>query len=123
MNELAVPVEWSPAKRGQKDVQPRVTKKHGKSYFGYKLSVSVGARHKLIRWVSDASKADTGIWWRCSTGTTAVGTSGRIAAITINLGAVAPDDWLATACPAQGPDRQAYRGAGQGTEQAHRQSA
>ncbi|WP_334180952.1 IS5 family transposase [Pseudomonas nitroreducens] len=57
----AVPVEWSPAKRRQKDVQARWTKKHGKSYFGYKLSVSIDRRHKLIRRVkiSDASVADT----------------------------------------------------------------
>ncbi|WP_455233706.1 transposase [Geopseudomonas aromaticivorans] len=57
----AVPVEWSPAKRRQKDVDARWTKKHGKSYFGYKLSVSVDRRHKLIRCVkvSDASEGDT----------------------------------------------------------------
>jgi IS5 family transposase len=40
----AMPVEWSPAKRRQKDVQARWTKKHGKSYFGYKLSASVDRR-------------------------------------------------------------------------------
>ena len=57
----AVPLEWSPAKRRQKDAEARWTKKHGKSYFGYKLSVSVDRRHKLIRCVkvSDASEADT----------------------------------------------------------------
>lgn len=32
----AMPAEWTPAKRRQKDVQARWTKKHGKSYFGYK---------------------------------------------------------------------------------------
>lgn len=39
----------------------RWTKKYGKSCFGYKLSVSVDRRHKLIRQVkvSDASVADT----------------------------------------------------------------
>ena len=54
-------VEWSPAKCRQKDVDARWTKKHGKSYFGYRLSVSVDRRHKLIRRVrvSDASDADT----------------------------------------------------------------
>ncbi|SCC93173.1 transposase (fragment) [Thiomonas sp. X19] len=35
-----MPAEWSPAKRRQKDVQARWTKKHGKSYFGYKLCSS-----------------------------------------------------------------------------------
>lgn len=61
VKERAMPVEWSPAKRRQKDVEARWTKKHGKSYFGYKLSVSVDRRHKLIRCVrvSDASEADT----------------------------------------------------------------
>lgn len=61
VKEQAVPIEWSPAKRRQKDVDARWTKKHGKSYFGYKLSVSVDRRHKLIRGVrvSDASEADT----------------------------------------------------------------
>ena len=33
------------------DVQARWTKKHGKSYFGFKLSSSVDRRHKLIRCV------------------------------------------------------------------------
>jgi len=57
----AMPAEWSPSKRRQKDVQARWTKKHGKSYFGYKLSSSVDRRHKLIRrvHVSPASEHDT----------------------------------------------------------------
>ncbi len=57
----AMPAQWSPAKRRQKDVQARWTKKHGKSYFGYKLSASVDRRHKLIRrmHVSTASENDT----------------------------------------------------------------
>ncbi|WP_412461171.1 transposase [Pseudomonas sp. SC11] len=56
-----MPTEWSPAKRRQKDAQARWTTKHGKAYLGYKLSVSVDRRHKLIRQVevSDASVADT----------------------------------------------------------------
>ena len=57
----AMPAEWSPSKRRQKDVQARWTKKHGKSYFGFKLSSSVDRRHKLIRrvHVSTASEHDT----------------------------------------------------------------
>lgn len=57
----AMPVEWSPSKRRQKDVQARWTKKHGKSYFGFKLCSSVDRRHKLIRrvHVSTASEHDT----------------------------------------------------------------
>ena len=61
VKQRAVPLQWTPAQRRQKDVEARWTKKHGKSYFGYKLSVSVDRRHKLIRklQVSDASEADT----------------------------------------------------------------
>ncbi|WP_225610347.1 hypothetical protein [Pseudomonas sp. PDM19] len=44
-----VPGEWSPSKRPQENVQIYLPKKHGNSYFGYKLSVSVDRRHKLIR--------------------------------------------------------------------------
>lgn len=57
----AMPAEWSPSKRRQKDVQARWTKKHGKSFFGFKLSLSVDRRHKLIRrmHVSTASEHDT----------------------------------------------------------------
>lgn len=57
----AMPAQWSPAKRRQKDVQARWTKKRGKSYFGYKFSSSVDRRHKLIRrvQVSTASEHDT----------------------------------------------------------------
>ncbi len=57
----AMPADWSASKRRQKDVQARWTKKHGKSYFGYKLSSSVDRRHKLIRrvHVSAASENDT----------------------------------------------------------------
>ena len=57
----AIPADWSPSKRRQKDVQARWTKKHGKSYFGFKLSTGVDRRHKLIRriHVSTASEHDT----------------------------------------------------------------
>ncbi|SFQ54434.1 Transposase and inactivated derivatives, IS5 family [Geopseudomonas sagittaria] len=60
VKEQAVPPGWPLAKRRQKDVETRWAKEHGKSYFGYKLSVSVDRRHKLIRCVkvSDASEAD-----------------------------------------------------------------
>lgn len=61
MKDRTVPTQWPPAKRRQKGVQARWTKKHGKSCFGYKLSVSVDRRYKLIRRVKagDASEADT----------------------------------------------------------------
>lgn len=56
-----MPADWSPPKRRQKDLDARWTKKHGKSYFGYKLSVSADKRCKLIRKikVSTASEHDT----------------------------------------------------------------
>ena len=44
-----VPADWSEAKREQKDVDARWTKKHGKSFFGYKNHLSVDAEHKLVR--------------------------------------------------------------------------
>jgi IS5 family transposase len=61
IKKQAVPVDWPPAKRRQKDTDATWTKKHGKSYFGYKLSVSADKRYKLIRQVkiSTASEHDT----------------------------------------------------------------
>jgi IS5 family transposase len=57
------PEEWKkqPAKNRQKDKDARWTKKHGRSYFGYKNHVNADARHKLIRdyRVSDASVHDS----------------------------------------------------------------
>jgi len=49
LDQGAMPADWSPSKRRQKDGDATWTKKHGKSYFGYKLSVNVDARYKLIR--------------------------------------------------------------------------
>jgi IS5 family transposase len=45
------PEDWArkPAKNRQKDKDARWTKKHGKSFFGYKNHVNADARHKLIR--------------------------------------------------------------------------
>jgi len=58
-----VPEGWEnkPAKRSQKDVDARWTKKHGKSHYGYKNHVSVDRKHKLIRryHVSDAALHDS----------------------------------------------------------------
>ena len=49
------------AKRRQKDVEARWTKKHGKSHYGYKNHVNVDRRHKLVRryHVSDAAEHDS----------------------------------------------------------------
>lgn len=61
VQENALPAEWSAPKRRQKDVEARWTRKHGRSYFGYKLSASTDRRYKLIRriTVSTASENDT----------------------------------------------------------------
>lgn len=57
----ALPIEWKPSKRRQKDSDATWTKKHGKSYYGYKVSANVDNRYKLIRKikVSTASEHDT----------------------------------------------------------------
>jgi IS5 family transposase len=61
VEQNAMPADWSPPKRRQKDLAARWTKKHGKSYFGYKLSVNADKRCKLIRKIkiSTASEHDT----------------------------------------------------------------
>ena len=57
------PAAWEekPAKNRQKDKDARWTKKHGKSFFGYKNHVNVDRRHKLIRRyaVTDAAEHDS----------------------------------------------------------------
>jgi IS5 family transposase len=61
VGEGAMPADWKPAKRRQKDMDARWTKKHGKSYFGYKVSANADKRYKLVRKikVSTASEHDT----------------------------------------------------------------
>ena len=61
IKEGEVPEDWSDAKRRQKDVQARWTKKHGKSYYGYKNHIGIDRKNKLIRQfkVSDASVHDS----------------------------------------------------------------
>ena len=58
-----VPATWKtePNKLAQKDCDARWTKKHGRSYFGYKNHINVDVRYKLIRryGVSDASVHDS----------------------------------------------------------------
>jgi len=41
--------DWSEAKRRQKDLDATHTKKHGRSHFGYKLSVSADLKHGFVR--------------------------------------------------------------------------
>ena len=57
------PDDWEkkPSKNRQKDKDARWTKKHGKSFFGYKNHINADAKHKLIRSydVTDASVHDS----------------------------------------------------------------
>ena len=58
-----LPEDWEnkPAKRCQKDLDARWTKKHGKSHYGYKNHMNVDRMHKLVRryHVSDAAQHDS----------------------------------------------------------------
>ncbi len=57
LEQNAVPADWKPAKRRQKDLDGSWTKKHGKSHHGYKFTVSVDRKHKFIRqWTADTAK-------------------------------------------------------------------
>ena len=49
LEQGAMPADWKPAKRRQKDIDATWTKKHGKSHFGDKLSINVDKKHKFIR--------------------------------------------------------------------------
>lgn len=49
LKQDAMPADWNKAKRRQKDLDATWTKKHGKSHHGYKLSVNVDKRYKVIR--------------------------------------------------------------------------
>jgi IS5 family transposase len=64
VKEGTMPLSWKAYKRAQKDVDARWTKKHGKSYFGYKLHTSVDKRYKLLRKmvVTHAAVADTTVF-------------------------------------------------------------
>ena len=57
------PSGWQakPAKRRQKDTDARWTKKHGRSYDGYKNHIGMDRRHKLVRryTVTDAARHDS----------------------------------------------------------------
>ncbi len=57
LEEGAMLGDWKPAKRRQKDLDASWTKKHGKSYHGYKMTVSVDRKHKFVRrWVHNTAK-------------------------------------------------------------------
>lgn len=65
IREGDVPQDWSAGKRRQKDVDATWTKKHGKSYYGYKNHVKVDAGSKLIDHyeVTTASVHDSQVTW------------------------------------------------------------
>ena len=48
LEDEVMPAYWKPAKRRQKDLDATWTKKHGKSHHGYKLSINVDKRYKVI---------------------------------------------------------------------------
>ncbi|QNP50400.1 IS5 family transposase [Diaphorobacter aerolatus] len=50
--------DWSEAKARQKDTDATHTRKHDKSYFGYKLSVSVDHKHGFIRGVATGTASE-----------------------------------------------------------------
>ena len=52
------PEDWSEAKRRQKDLDATHTKKHGKSYHGYKLSINVDVKHKFIRKIATGTASE-----------------------------------------------------------------
>jgi len=57
LEQNAVPADWKPAKRRQKDLDASGTRKHGKSHHGYKFTVSVDCKHKFIRtWVAATAR-------------------------------------------------------------------
>ncbi len=49
LDQQALPVEWTPGMRRQRDIEARWTQKHGKSFFGYKLHASADVKYKLLR--------------------------------------------------------------------------
>lgn len=64
IKEGKTPEDWHEAKKRQKDVDARWTKKNGKTYYGYKNHVTVDVKHKLIRGyqVTDAAVHDSQVF-------------------------------------------------------------
>ena len=58
LEQGSIPADWNAAKRRQKDLDATHTKKHGKGYHGYKLSISVDARHKFIRKITTGTASE-----------------------------------------------------------------
>jgi len=64
IKEGNTPQEWHEAKKRQKDVDARWTKKNGTTYYGYKNHVSIDVEHKFIRGyeVTDAAVHDSQVF-------------------------------------------------------------
>ena len=64
IKEGTTPDDWQEAKKRQKDVDARWTKKNGKTYYGYKNHVDIDVKHKFIRGyaVTDASVHDSQVF-------------------------------------------------------------
>jgi len=60
----AVPEDWQEAKKRQKDVDARWTKRNGTAYYGYKNHITIDVKHKLIRGyqVTDAAVHDSEVF-------------------------------------------------------------
>lgn len=60
----AVPEDWPEAKKRQKDVDARWTKRNGTGYYGYKNHITIDVKHKLIRGyhVTDAAVHDSEVF-------------------------------------------------------------
>lgn len=123
VEDNAMPADWSPPKRRQKDIEARWTKKHGKSYFGYKLSANADNRYKLIckLKVSTASEHDTNHF------EDVLDQANTSWAILVDKGKVDGERearlarGLAHVHPAQGRQGQAALGSAGAAQQAHRQ--
>ena len=123
------PAGWEdkPAKRRQKDVEARWTKKHGKSHYGYKNHVNVDRRHKLVRryHVSDAAEHDSQVldesvsWmttrlWVCGRQRLPLGGDRGGAEGEFLTGVAEPD-------PSQGPPQSVHRQAAERAREAGQQ--
>jgi IS5 family transposase len=64
LKDGTTPEEWPEAKKRQKDVDARWTKKNGKTYYGYKNHVDIDVQHKFIRGyaVTDAAVHDSQVF-------------------------------------------------------------
>ena len=115
------PAGWEdkPAKRRQKDVEARWTKKHGKSHYGYKNHVNVDRRHKLVRryHVSDAAEHDSQVLDDILDGdNTALGVWADSAPLGGDRGG-AEGEGVAEPDPSQGPPQQAAERAREARQQ------